>query len=471
MNFLSDNLLYSIPAASSPSSTLGWFFSHGGFLIISIVVIWGFIQIWLDNRQSKFYESIKWIYLAIDVPQNSEQSPKAVEQIFTQIWGSISSPNFIEKWWEGKFMTNFSFELVSIGGYIQYVVRAPNYFRDLVEAAIYAQYPDAQITEIEDYSEKFTPDNFREKGYQLWGTQFIMNNDEAYPIKTYPLFEHSISQKIVDPMAAILEIFSRFGSGEEGWLQIVALPVGDSWKKKSAQIVGKLLGREVKDDPGAAGKVLDSSYQVAKKAGDILWRVESEKGEEKKDEPWKMLALSPQERSIVEGIERKSDKIGYKVKIRYIYFGNQGNFSKARGVSGVTGALNQFSLLNSNGFRPCGLVTTKREYYRVEKRTYQRQRAILRSYKSRSQTDGCTEDGYILNTEELASIYHFPYKDVIAPTLRTAAAKRAEAPIFLPTDTIPEERVEQTKQPVAEEKKLLVPPTENQGGPPTNLPV
>ena len=69
---------------------------------------------------------------SIDVPKDNEQSPKAVEQIFNQIWGYKSGANFVEKWWKGMFLPTMSLELVSIGGYIQYIIRAPSIFKDLV---------------------------------------------------------------------------------------------------------------------------------------------------------------------------------------------------------------------------------------------------------------------------------------------------------------------------------------------------
>ena len=196
--------------AANPMSVLWWLFTHGGFIFVIWAVFLGLREVWLNWRQDLYYNSLKWTYLAIDVPRDSEQSPKAVEHIFSQIWGSITGRNFVEKWWEGKFMPNFSFEIVSIEGYIQYIVRTPTIFRDLVEASIYAQYPDAQITEIEDYTKDITPNNFKQKGYELWGAQYMLVNDEVYPIKTYPLFEHSIAQQIIDPMAAEIGVSLPF---------------------------------------------------------------------------------------------------------------------------------------------------------------------------------------------------------------------------------------------------------------------
>lgn len=459
LNFLSNAGLN----ASNPAGVLWWLFTHGGFIFVIWVILKGLSEIWLDWRNNVFASNLKWTYLAIDVPKDNEQSPKAVEQIFNQVWGAAKAPNFQEKWWKGYFQPNFSFELVSVEGYIQYIIRTPTMFCDLVEAAVYAQYPEAQIAEIEDYTKDFTPDNFRGKDYDFWGGQIGLVNDEVYPIRTYPLFEHSIAQVIVDPMAAMLEIFSRLGKGEQGWLQINIIPVSDKWKEKSDNEVKKLLGKKVETKKTAIDKALDVPSAAATKMGDIVFGPIGALKEEEKEEPWRMLAMSPGERAQVEGVERKSEKIGFKTKIRYIYWGQRGSFSKTRGVSGVIGALRQFSLLNSNGFAPVAGTTTKSNNM-IDKlrdsRIYKIQRRILKNYKLRSQTGGKKEQGDILNVEELASIYHFPFITTVTPTLKRAEAKRAEAPFTLPI----EEAGSKEKSAVVEDKGM-------KAGPPENLPV
>ena len=49
--------------------------------------------------------------------------------------------NFFEKWFEGKFQKSFSYEVVSLEGYTQFLIRTPKEFRDLIESSVYSQYP------------------------------------------------------------------------------------------------------------------------------------------------------------------------------------------------------------------------------------------------------------------------------------------------------------------------------------------
>jgi len=102
---------------------------------------------WVQSRQIKFNQGIRYVLLAIDVPRMNEQTPQAVEQVFGQLAGAYSGLDQIEKYWVGKTQAVFSFELVSIGGYVQFLVHTPTKYRDLIEAAVYSQYPDAEIVE------------------------------------------------------------------------------------------------------------------------------------------------------------------------------------------------------------------------------------------------------------------------------------------------------------------------------------
>lgn len=447
--------------SSNPWAVFAFIFTHGGFIIVIWVLITGFKELWLQSRQNKFARKLKWIYLAIDVPRNNEQSPKAVEQIFNQLWGIIKGTTFVEKWLDGSFQINYSLELVSINGYVQFIIRCGSPFRDVVEAAIYAQYPEAQITEIEDYAKDITPDNFKELGFDIWGTQIGLIKDEAYPIRTYPVFEHPISKTkesvgIIDPLAALLEIFGRFQKGEQGWFQIVIKPVhDDSWKENILNEVKKIIGTPIKaPTPGLVDQILDMpSGAVTKFADQIFIHAVATKKEEKADAPSKMLYLSPGERETVEAIDTKATKTGFKVKMRYLYLYKKGVGNKPKGINGVIGALKQFTALNANGFKVIGSTKTGSDiiFKSVRNRkVLALQKKILSAYKARSSWAGAgvNEKGYfVLNTEELASLYHFPYKGVAGASLKTVGAKRAEAPYALPiADEEAEEKLSASPQ-------------------------
>jgi len=383
-------------------------------------------RMWMDWRQSKYVAKWEFTTLAIDIPKNNEQSPKAVEYIFSQLAGIHSNPNFIEKYWDGKVQEYLSFELVSDGGYLQFYVWTNIKFRDLVEAAVYAQYPDAIITEVEDYAQKYKNVKFPSQEYGLWGTEFMFVKDTAYPIKTYPSFEHTLSGELKDPMAGMLEILSRFGPGEQGWVQFVTTPISEAWAKKASSAIDKLIGKKEIPKKTMFDKIIDVPLKALSMFVDLI--LPGEPSEEKKEDEFNLQKLTPGEQDSLKSMQMKLSKIAYSTMFRYVYLGPKEIHSKPRGVNGFIGAVKQFNTVDLNALKPNGKTTTKIDYFMVKSRIAQRQNGMLSRYIGRANGDF----PIILNTEELASLYHFPVMTVKAPLLSTAQAKRGEAPGGLP---------------------------------------
>ena len=139
-------------------------------VVFLLVFLRGMFWIYMDYIQNKYAATVKWTLLAIDVPQENLQSVKAVEQIFAALWPLYESRNLKDKYIAGKFQLSYSLEIVSIGGYTQFLIRTPSTHKDLVEAAVYAQYPKAEIFEVEDYTQRYKNLQFPNDKIDLWGS-------------------------------------------------------------------------------------------------------------------------------------------------------------------------------------------------------------------------------------------------------------------------------------------------------------
>ncbi len=416
-------------------------FFDGGWIPVLIILIQGFWLLWVQSRQGKHAATIGFVILAINIPRMNEQTPKAVEQIFSHLSGAHSNLDKFEKYWLGKFSPTFSFEIVSLGGFIQYLVHCPKKYRDLVESSIYAQYPDAEITEVPDYADKVTT-TFPHPELDCFGTEFVLKKPAAYPIRTYEQFEHQAAEVMTfkDPMSSVLEVLSQIKSGEQMWIQVLVTPTDESWQKKGEEVVDKILGRKKVEKKSMAMEVLDAPIWIAKETVKQLatFGDTTEHVPEKKPEQPKMMALSPGERNVLEAVQQKLSKIGFMCKIRVVYLGRRDVFSKGRFVS-LKGAMSQFAAVNMNAFKGYGPVTPKGDYFWQRWSENSLKSKIVRNYKNRS---GKGAPHYALNIEELATIYHFPMMTVKAPLVKKTDSKRAEPPHSLPT----EERFPHTKR-------------------------
>ncbi|MFA6428009.1 MAG: hypothetical protein WCW02_00495 [Candidatus Buchananbacteria bacterium] len=435
---MGDFIAQILAQGSSPLNAVWLIFLYGGWLIILIAIAYGIYQIWLFNKQGAYAASVSYLTLAIDVPKQNEQSPKAVEQIFAHLSGAHKPPDWYEKYFLGMFQLAYSFELISINGKIQFIVRTPADYHDLVEAAVYAQYPDAVISEVNDYAK----DNFFKvpnPEMDLWGTEFAIYNKDYFPIRTYPEFEHILSGELKDPLTPMLETLGGLKNGEQVWMQLILTPTGNDWQKKGLEAMNKLSGIKVAPKKsklaknfGLIGGEINSLYNETVKQALSGFGESSAPASKSKSDEAGMKLLAPHERSAVEAIQRKISKIGYSVKWRVIYLGKKEIFSAARVITPLVGAIKQFNSSEFNGFAPqnakYGIKVGHHPW--AKKIKVKKQNKIMRAYRDRDREIG--HPGFILNTEELATIWHFPAILVKAPQVSKSEAKHAEPPSSLP---------------------------------------
>ena len=409
-------------------------FALGAWVPLAAFFIKALGELWVLYRQTvKNVSHWEWVILAVDIPPMFIQSPKAVEQIFAQLSGTLQHIDVGGKFWQGKKQKWFSLEVISIEGYIQFLVRTEAEYRDLVEAAIYAQYTDAQITEVEDYVDNI-PSSYPNEEYDVMGVEFKLSQPDPYPIRTYPSFQYNLSKDAVfsDPMAAILENFTRIGRGENLWLEIIVEPVDNNWKNKGITLAKSLMKGE--DDHGPGGGLLTQAGSVPglmlKEFFNILhWNFEEEHHDDKKD---KKVDITPGTRSTVEAIEEKISKIGFKSKVRILYAAKKNVYSPNHCIEGIIGAMNQFHIMNRNAIVP--YMATHAHYDSSHVKSNRLKNSFVQAFKKRKMK-WKFQDGYILNIEELATVWHFPLPFVKTPLLQKAGHKKSEPPAGLPIET------------------------------------
>ncbi len=469
-------------AGQGPLSFFLFFLKNGGWIIYTLIIFALILKtaryFWYESRKAKYLRGMEFILLAIDVPKFNEQTTKAVEGIFSTLSGIQNTPNFKEKWWFGRHQELVSFEIISVDGYIQFLIHTPKQFRDLIESAIFAQYPQALITQVDDYVGS-APDYFPNDEYDLWGTEFVLAKDQAYPIRVYKEFEDTIKgggeqelmiAKFKDPMSAMMEIMSKLRYGEQIWFQMILEASTDTWREKSKLVVAKLLGRKIKKKESLIVAELRASIiEIGQQIANLFFGVFENETEEKQT-----VNLSPGEKTIVEAIEAKASKIGFYTTLRFVYIAKHEVMNKPLAVNGFTGALKQFNTVDLNAFKPKKLVTTKINYFFIKQRLAQRKRIVMYRYKIRKKA----ATPFILNISELATLYHFPSASVRNTMIKTADLKRVGAPMSLPAEISPTqvEAIEELTLPVdfeenivSKEKKEAMKNFESL--PPTNLPI
>lgn len=408
-----------------------WF----GWVPIAVVLLWGFSQLWINYRQGLYQKKIRWVLLAIDVPSATEQSPKAVENLFSGICGARSSLLWKDKWIAGKCDPTFSLEIASDEGYVQFYIRTEERFRDLIEAAIYAHYPDAQIAVAEDYT-NIMPTVYPNDDYDMWGVEHTLKSDYIFPLRTYVDFEDRVAGEIKDPLAQILEQMARMGPGEHLWTQIIIRLEGNDWKKKGEKYINKTYGVEEKVKPSGPEQMVRGILELPSgvteqlmgvKLTDMLFGAPPEKKEE---DQWRAFKITAMEKESVDSVLRKIGKVGFGIKTRTVYCARKGVYALYKRAPIVKGLFHQYTHLNLNAFSLYPPSIPRDDYFWQRWTIMQKKSILAAAFKGRSFSKGATQ--FYLNVEELASLWHFPPITIKAPLIKKAEAKRGEPPVGLP---------------------------------------
>ena len=361
---------------------------------IPVILILGF----LTYRNYKKINRLKVlnvdsVLLMLEIPKANDKKELAAEQLFASLHGILRDHNELKN--SGGVQEHLSFEIVSTGGQIRFYVWVPKILQSFVEGQIYAQYPSVQIHTVnDDYV-----DTSKDKTV-TYSAELTLTDTDALPINTFENFE-------VDPLAGITGTLAKLDpdNSEELWIQILTRPIPDDWHKdttdrwvrkvKTGQKPLKIFG-------------IDWTY-VVQILGALFQPPSGGDGGEAK------IELSERDKTRIAKAEEKATKLGYQVKIRLAYLGHDEVNAKLN-MQALVGTFKQFNSTNLNGFRMLGGSFNT---------------ADLEAYKLRQ----FTNNGFILNISELASIYHLPHTSVETPNIVWATSKTAEPPAKLPLMT------------------------------------
>ncbi|MBX4186714.1 MAG: hypothetical protein KW802_00415 [Candidatus Doudnabacteria bacterium] len=395
---------------------------RGGWVLFFMLLVWMLYFLRKQKNNKAYVESIKWVFLEVKIDEVNEKSPLAMEQIFASLhaihtnftWGEIFA---------GKTVLWLSCEIVSLGGKVSYIFKIPERYRNLLESAIFAQYPKAEVNEVEDYL-KNLPHHYdpEHANFDFWGTQFNKKKDSAYPIRTFgqvDSFEHSAQETFIEPLSNLLEVMSNMQPHELLVWQIVIKPVNDDWKEHTAHLIDKLKGVPSHHEEPLWLKAIIAPFKLF---GDALVSLITPPDEHKKEErvkeepPTLMLHKTDVEKLVINSIQRALSKIGYEVRIRALYLAPKDKINKSLRIPEFIGAVRNFDDVNLNGLKPdIGHSWTEGPTYRLSERLERpylerakltRKRHMLHNFLARSHWRGVGK--FVMNTEELATIFHFP---------------------------------------------------------------
>ena len=392
---------------------------------------------WMHYINYAFWFKQEYVLLEIQLPPEVEKSPLAMELFLSAMYNSGGEGTFIARIWEGKFRPVFTLEIASNEGQVKFYLHCRKGWKNILEAKLYGQFPEARIIEVPDY---VAPIQFNTTDYGLWGAEFMKTAKvsghpvDAMPIKTYIDYGLDKSpdkpESQVDPITNLVEFLGHIGQGEHIWMQIVMkAPKGDRWWYGFP-----LAGKNPWKEPAKA-KINEITKNAIKRAQDLIEDSEDSKKEKAKVGSRGSTLLSGGEKLQVEAIERSLTKLYFECGIRVIYMARQENF-KGVSIGSVVKFFDAYNQPNYNSIMPTR-GSSDFDYpwqdwngireNRVKRNLFFRYKHRAYFYVPYDQVPT------YLTTEELATIWHFPSSVVQTPALDRVPSRRSEAPVNLPT--------------------------------------
>ena len=429
-------------------TVLGWIPTWFWLLLITLTLAKIAWTMWVHYIRQDFISGIDFVLLEIVPPRDVLRNPKAMELFFTNALYHFSYKGGREEYWQGAVWFWYSLEIASIDGQVHFYIRTPTRLRELIETQMYAQYPQAQVKEVEDYTlavDEISP----ESAWQGWGCEFKLEKSEAYPIKTYVdygLDKDPKEEYKIDPISPVIELFGSLQKGEQMWMQIIITP-----SKKKYHTHGTWFGKHdwVKQAEKELEKVL-APYTRLNPRPD---------GSGNAIEIRTPAYIDP----IIKGINGKMMKIGFDTGIRIYYTAKKEawQMNSRRNIRLIfrqyaNPYLNSFSRINSTqadalgggGFLGSFIMLSGETVIRLADR-------MLHEYRERSFFHNPMrhhifshlpwplspfifpkyfhQETFVLNVEELATLWHFPGQILKVPTLERIESKEAAPPTNLPT--------------------------------------
>ncbi|MFH1582369.1 MAG: hypothetical protein ABIA08_01250 [bacterium] len=399
----------------------------------------------------KFWRNETWllaqkaVVLEIKLPRDIEKPIRAMDHVLVGIQAAAyHPPDWWEMWIDGQVQMGVSFEIVSINGNVHFYIRAGASYRQAIEASVYAQYPQAEISEVDDYV-KYVPQNIPNKEWDLWGTDYKILKDDHLPIKTYTQFETEMEkeeERKIDPISTLLEAMDKVGPGTQLWIQITTEPWGEgnlaAWVKEGEKFRDKMARRP--EDKNSEKSMIREGAEIL-----LTGKVGEETKVEERDIIPPEMKLTPGEREILFALEKKMSKPCFRTNIRFIWLGKRDVWFKPNfrlAFSYFSG----YSTVNLNGIFPNGNTLTKIHKHWFlpinwlrPRRHYLRCRKLFRNYIRRFPVNfpkpTPPKTLFIMNTEEIASLFHFPSKGAApAPSVSRIESKKGGIPAGLPVE-------------------------------------
>ena len=371
--------------------------------ILLVAIIFG-SKISKLRKASKYERSLKMVPLLIHLPPTTDDidgggrdkrdiTEEAISK--AQVMYSILASTTISGLKADIYgQRHFSFEIMVFKNIIRYYAVVPLELVETVKQAIQSAYPTARVTETEEEN------IFKDGGgiNAVAGAELTLNKEYYLPIATYQDTKR-------DAQMALLNALASVKNDEGASVQILFRPAQKNWSSKAKQYVEATQKGEKTKTVGAG---------VGAFVMDVIRAPFEVPGEHEKTEQKIVTNIKQNE---LDAITNKMKFPAFETLIRVVASSSTSGRSEAI-MSGIVASFSQFTSPEFNGFK----VNTMKD-----------PKKLVIDYTFRFFP--LKQKSSILNSVELASIFHLPEQNAIpSSSVERQLVKQVDGPAKLATE-------------------------------------
>jgi hypothetical protein len=376
----------------------------GAVIILAAIILASHIG---KLRKAKKYErGLKMVSLLIHLPPSTDDidgggrdkrdiATEAISkaQVMYSILSSTLTKGFKSKIYGQR---HFSLEIIVKDGFIRYYAIVPAVLTETVKQSIQSAYPTARVDEKREEN-IFSPHGTINT---IAGAELSLNKEYILPIATYEDTKRDASM-------AILNALSSVSKNEGAAVQILFRPADKKWSEQSKQYIENIQkGKKTKTVGAGIGTIMLDILKSPWEVPEMHEKTEQE-------------VVSPVKQEEITAISNKMRYPAFETLIRII--ANSDNKPRSEAiVGGIVSAFSQFDSPELNGFKVNIFKDPKK--FAID--------YTFRFFPLKNH-------GNILNSVELASIFHLPEQNAIPNSqVERQLTKQVDGPARLATEGV-----------------------------------
>ena len=398
-------------------------------LILAILGIFAFLicRVFLIKK-GHIKQSLNMSLFLIRVPRESapaqgqdkkteKESISIMEQLYSSL-ANLSQCSKIKNWIYGPPHVALEIAIESMGEEIGFYLSLPRWLENTIEKQIHGFFPKAEIIKQKEYN-IFNANGKEAIAYLRLRKRGIL------PIRTYQKLE-------TDPLGELTTALSKIDNpGEGAAIQIILRPAHKKWTSNAQKVmeqinkgenIGKALGELKLDISGISQKALQSAVDLPGSFASQSKQASQHDAQKKDQQTPEPVKLTPIQEETIKSIQEKTSKPGFSTILRLV--ASAESQDQADQLLGhLTSAFTQFSAPQANSFKIIKAKPKHKAVHRISKRKLL-YHFIFRIFHEKH--------AFILNTEEIASIFHFPIYSTKTPKLKLLKSIQAPSPANMP---------------------------------------